>query len=145
MYGRVSNNYTRVAVETADQKTLILICYDEALRSLRLGKEFYLKKQFQEKGHQFNRALDFISELESSLNLEAGGEIANFLKNIYQFVSREILQADLTGDMKRIDNLTAMLSELRSAWAEIDTRPSAGVVPIQPYGQVAMAARGFAV
>ena len=145
MYGRISNNYNRVAVETADQKTLILICYDEALRSLRKGKEFYLTKKFEEKGRQFNRAQNFISELASSLNLEAGGEIANYLNNIYQFVGREILQADLTGDMTRIDKLTAMLSELRSAWAEIDTRPSAGVMPSQSYGQVALAARGFAV
>jgi flagellar protein FliS len=145
MYGRVSNNYKRVSVESADQKTLILICYDEAIRSLRLGKDCYRNKKFDEKARQFTRAQDFITELSSSLNLEAGGDIAINLQNIYQFVLASILKADLNKDMNLIDELIALLSELRSAWAEIDTRPSAGVMPNQAYGQVAMAARGFAV
>jgi flagellar secretion chaperone FliS len=128
MYGRVSNNYNRVAVETADQKTLIMICYDEAIRALREGKECYMNKQFEEKNRQFNRAQDFITELSSSLNLEAGGKIALQLRNIYRFVLANILEADLRRNMKLVDELVALLSELRSAWAEIDIRPATGIV-----------------
>jgi flagellar protein FliS len=142
---RQVDRYQQVAVKTADQRELILICYDEAIRALQQGKECYLKKQFEDKARLFILAQDFITELMVSLNLEAGGQIAVNLKNIYQFVLVSIIRADLKKNFKLIDRLIALLSELRSAWAEIDTRPSAGAVPSQPYGQVAMATRGFAV
>lgn len=139
------NRYNQVAVETTDQRGLILICYDEAIFSLQKGKDCYLKSQFEEKARSFNRAKDLISELMVSLNLEAGGQIARNLKSLYRYILNNIDRADLEKNFKLMDRLIAMLSELRSAWAEIDTRPSAGVMPNQAYGQVAMAARGFAV
>jgi flagellar secretion chaperone FliS len=138
------DRYNQVAVKTADQKELILICYDEAIRSLRQGKECYLKNEFEEKARLFIRAQDFITELMVSLNLEAGGQIACNLKSIYQYVIDSIIRADLKKNFKLIDRLIAMLSELRSAWADIVFQPSAGVLPLQSYGQSG-AARGFAV
>ena len=138
-------SYHKVAVETADQKTLIVLCYDEAIRSLQMGKALYLKKRFEEKFNQFTRAQSFISELSTGLNMEAGGEIAQNLRALYDFFIKSITKADIQGDMRLVDQTVKMLSELRSAWVEIDTRPSAGVMPNQSYGQVAMAARGFAV
>ena len=144
MYGRVLKNYNRVNVETADQKSLILICYDEAIRSLRMGKECFQNKKFEEKARQFNRAQDFIGELSSSLNLEAGGEIALYLRKIYQFIQVNILLADVKKDMKLMDKLITLLGELRSAWAEIDTRPVTGLA-YNKNQVLPEAARGFAV
>jgi flagellar protein FliS len=144
MYGRVSSNYNRVGIETADQKTLILICYDEAISSLRRGRECSLNNRFEEKARQYNRAQDFIGELSSSLNLEAGGEIALYLRKIYQFIQTNILMADVKKDIKIIDHLISLLTELRSAWAEIDTRPAAGLA-YSKNQVVPEAARGFAV
>lgn len=144
MYGKVSNNYNRVNVETSDQKTLILLCYDEAIRSLRMGKDCYLNKRFEEKARQFTRAQDFIAELSSSLNMEAGGEIAQSLRKIYQFVLTGILNADITKNMRLIDDLISLLAELRSAWAEIDTRPAAGLA-YDKNQVLPEAARGIAV
>ena len=138
------DRYNQVAVKTADQKELILICYDEAIRSLQQGKECYLKNQFEEKARLFIRAQDFITELMVSLNLEAGGQIACNLRSIYQYVIDSIFRADLKKNFELVDRLIVMLSELRSAWAEIGFQPSAGVMPSQSYGQVG-AARGFAV
>jgi len=139
------NRYNHVAVETADQKELILICYDEAIRALQQGVECYLQKKFEEKARLLIQAQNFLTELMVSLNMEAGGQIAQNLQALYGFFLKSISKADIKGDMRLVDQTVKMLSELRSAWAEIDTRPSAGVVPNQSYGQVAMAARGFAV
>ncbi len=139
------NRYNHVAVETADQKELILICYDEAIRALQQGVECYLQKEFEEKARLLIRAQNLITELMVCLNMEAGGQIAQNLRALYGFFIKSIINADLKGDMRLVDQIVEMLSELRSAWAEIDTRPSAGVMPNQTYGQMAMAARGFSV
>ncbi|TSA06659.1 MAG: flagellar export chaperone FliS [Deltaproteobacteria bacterium] len=133
--------YKRTSVETADQKSLILICYDEAIRSLQIGKDGFLKKAFEEKARQFIRAQDFISELLSSLDLEAGGEIARNLSDIYNFCLRHIMRGDINRDMKAIDDVIAMLSELRSAWAQLDMRPRVESRPEEVTGE----ARAFSV
>ncbi|MDP2992351.1 MAG: flagellar export chaperone FliS [Deltaproteobacteria bacterium] len=114
--------YKNTAVGTADQKDLILICYDEALRSLQVGKECYLRKEFEEKARHFVRAHDFISELLCSLNMQAGGEIARNLSAIYKFCLQHIVQGDVSGNMRAIDDIIKVLSELRSAWAQLDMR-----------------------
>lgn len=121
--------YKTTSVETADQKGLILICYDEAIRSLQMGKDGFLKKAFEEKARQFIRAQDFISELLSSLDLEAGGKIARNLSDIYNFCLRHIMRGDINRDMKAIDDVIAMLSELRSAWEQISEKPNHVDIP----------------
>jgi flagellar secretion chaperone FliS len=139
------NRYNHVAVETADQKELILICYDEAIRSLQQGMECFQQKRFEEKARLFIRAQDFITELLVSLNMEAGGQISSNLKKIYQFVIDNILVADIKRDMKLLSDLIRLLSELRSAWAQMDSRPSATNAYGQPQLQNFNAARGIAV
>ncbi len=127
--------YHQIAVSTSDQKTLILICYDEALRSLQMGKECYLRKEFEEKARQFIRAQDFISELLSSLDMEAGGKIAENLSSIYKFCLKHIVQGDVSGNMKAIDDVISMLSDLRLAWAQIDMRASAEAMAYKSDGR----------
>lgn len=141
---RQVDRYHQVAVETADQKELILICYDEAIRALQQGIACYQAKRYVEKARLLIRAQDFISELLVSLNMEAGGQIARNLKSIYQFVIEQITLADVKRNPKRLSDLIGLLTELRSAWAQIEFRPTAEVLPSQPYGQ-AVQARGFTV
>jgi flagellar protein FliS len=138
------NRYNRVAVETADQKELILICYDEAIRSLQQGKDCYLKEQYAAKAEWFIRAQNLLNELLVSLNLEAGGQIAWNLKRLYQYIIDQITLADVKRNIQTISNLIDMLADLRSAWAAIDTRPSAGVA-YEKNQVLPEAARGFAV
>ncbi|MBI5582865.1 MAG: flagellar export chaperone FliS [Deltaproteobacteria bacterium] len=135
------DRYQHTAVNTADQKELILICYDEAIRSLQQGRECYQRKQYEAKAKCFIRAQNLLNELLVSLNLEAGGQIAANLKRIYQFVIDQITQADLKRDLKLLSDLTGMLSELRSAWAQVESRPAGGDVYGQNQAQT-MAARG---
>ncbi|HEC98954.1 MAG TPA: flagellar export chaperone FliS [Proteobacteria bacterium] len=133
--------YKNTAVGTADQKDLILICYDEALKSLQVGKECYLRKEFEEKARQFIRAQDFISELLCSLNMQAGGEIARNLSAIYKFCLQHIVQGDVSGNMRAIDDIIKMLLELRSAWAQLDMRSQVESRPEEVTGE----AREFSV
>jgi flagellar secretion chaperone FliS len=139
------NRYNQVAVETADQKELILICYDEAIKSLQQGVECYAQNKFEEKARLFTRAQDFITELLVSLNMEAGGQISVNLKDIYRFIIEQIMLADLRRDMKLLLDLIGMLSELRSAWAQLDSMPATNNVYGQHQVQNFNAARGIAV
>ncbi len=94
------NRYNHVAVETADQKELILICYDEAIRALQQGVECYLQKQFEEKARLLIRAQNFITEL--MVSFESGGRWSDCSKSPRPlwFFHKEHIQADIKGDMQ---------------------------------------------
>ena len=119
---RVTDVYKKTQVETVDQKTLIVMCYNEAIRSLQTGMNLYRKKDFEGKSDEFNRAHGLISELLSSLNMEDGGVIAQNLNMIYNFMLKHITEGDIKGDMKALEEVVEMLSQLKSAWEEIGSR-----------------------
>ncbi len=112
------NRYRQTDVITADPKRLVLLCYEEAIRSLHLAKANYEGKEYEKKGKAVQKALDLISELREALDFERGGEIAKHLDGIYGFITAHILKADVRKELKGFDQAAAMLEDLRSAWEE---------------------------
>ena len=104
------------------KKTLIIMCYREAIDSLKRGMDCRQKKALEQKTMQFNRARDIISELLSSLNMEAGSVIAQNLSSIYNFLLRHILEGDIKENMKAIEEAIGILTELKSAWEDMGIR-----------------------
>ena len=60
--------------------------------------------------------MDIIRELNSSLDLEAGGQLADTLRNLYSFFERRLLESNCKKSRKGIDEVIPMLKQLRDAW-----------------------------
>lgn len=119
MYRNGHNAYRQTGVTTADPKKLILMCYDEAIGSLKIAKEKYLSGDFEDKAMAIQRAQDFIAELNRALDFERGGDIARNLHDLYNFMARHVMEGDLKRNMKAFDDVVGMLEELKSAWEEV--------------------------
>lgn len=117
--------YFQTQVTTTTQGELVVLLYDGAIKYLRLAKEKMAIKDFAEKGILISKAMDIIQELDSSLNMEQGGEISVNLHSLYIFAQRQLLQANLKMDPKLIDEVITMLSSLRDAFAAIINTPEA--------------------
>jgi flagellar protein FliS len=111
--------------------------YDEAVKHLDRGLELLGKntagKKDPGKIEQISKAVlktqEIITELMVSLDFEQGGEIAKNLFSLYTWFNRELLEANIKQDIRRITIIRNMLSELRGAWNEIvakTTTESAG-------------------
>jgi len=121
--------YRNTEVVTADPGKLVLMCYEGAILQLKIAKTKYQEKKFEDKGQALIKAVDFIHELASSLDFEKGGLIARNLDSIYNYVTRRILQADVTKDLGGIDEVIGLLAELLSAWKEIIEGPGQMLTP----------------
>jgi flagellar protein FliS len=67
-----------------------------------------------------DKALKIISDgLNGSLDLEAGGEIAERLSSLYSFISKQLVQANAKNDSAGMDTCIELLEDLRGAWQEI--------------------------
>ncbi len=68
------------------------------------------------------KAQDIVSELMLSLDFEQGGDIAQNLFAIYDFCMKEMIDGNIKKDAKKLESVVKILSELRSAWAELEKK-----------------------
>ena len=119
MYQTVAKTYQQTNFTTANPMRLVLMCYDGAIRSLKLARERYLEKDYEGKAKALKKALDIINEVNISLDLEKGGDIAKNLRSLYLYMAQTLTDADLKRDIGMFDEVIRMLEELESAWKEI--------------------------
>jgi flagellar secretion chaperone FliS len=122
MYSNGIKSYRKTNVVTAGPKRLILMCYEGAIDSLKLGKKKLAEKDYEAKGSALVKAQDIIRELMNALDFEKGGSVARNLDSLYNYMVRRILYADLHKNTEAIDEVIEMLNTLKSAWEEIFTK-----------------------
>ncbi|GJQ60188.1 MAG: flagellar export chaperone FliS [Candidatus Scalindua sp. AMX11] len=115
--------YKKTQLETEDQVALILKLYDRAIYHLEKGKSEIGEKRYEEKNVSLTKAKEIVLELLLSLDEEKGGAVAISLSQLYNFVIREILEANANLNCKAIDNSVKILSELRESWNSINSIP----------------------
>ena len=126
-YTNAISSYKETRVKTASQGQLIIMLYEEAVKSLDRGLELLALdaggKQNPANIEKISKSIlktqEIITELTVSLDFEQGGEIAKNLFSLYTWFNRELLEANISHDIRRITAVRNQLSELKSAWAEI--------------------------
>lgn len=132
-FGSSSNRasaYAKVGVETgistADPHQLILMLFDGALLQLRTAATAMEKQDFATKGTAISKATEIIiNGLKVSLDVEAGGELAERLSALYDYMSERLLHANLKNSQPTLDEVSNLLSSLREAWAGMPGSASA--------------------
>ena len=113
------NTYRQVEVNGSNKLQLVVMLYDGAIRFLGDAKACLEKKNARGNRVAVNRALAILGELQSTLNVAEGGEIAQNLDNLYTYMSARILDANLKGNAAGFDESIRLLRILNSAWTEI--------------------------
>jgi flagellar protein FliS len=113
--------YRESSVLSAPPEALIVMLYDGALRFLFQAAVSMRDKQIETTHGKLRRAEDIILHLRDALDMEQG-EIADRLYAIYMFCLNHLRQARLDQDPAKVEQIRALLSELREAWATISQR-----------------------
>ena len=116
--------YQQVAVETnvasADPHTLIVLLFEGAEAAIRLAKCKILENDVPAKGSAISQAIQIVSEgLRASLDIEAGGELAERLAALYDYIAARLLWANAKNDVAALDECLNLLGEIHSAWSAI--------------------------
>ena len=94
--------------------------FDGALRSLDRAQAGFSCLEIGERNttihNNLSRAIDIVRELNHSLDLEAGGQLAETLRNLYNFFEQRLVESNLKKSRKGIDEILPMLKQLRDAW-----------------------------
>lgn len=128
-YSRYSQAYKKAAVSTVDQKKLIIMLYDGAIRFLTVATGKIEKGDIYEAHKNLIRGKSIIAELLASLNMEGGGEIARNLQRLYTYMFNELIEANLNSDIQRVNMVVDLLKELRAGWDGIENKTTKAIAP----------------
>ena len=131
---KAAQAYFQTQVTTTTQGDVLLMLFDGALKFLKRAKERMAAKDYAEKGILISKALDVVAELQSSLNPQKGGEVAENLRKLYFLCSTKLLTANMNMDQNLIDEVMRMLSGVRDAFAQINTPEFAPPAPAPTQG-----------
>jgi flagellar secretion chaperone FliS len=109
--------YHHNAVATAAPEQLVVMLFDGALRFSRRAVAAYEAGQRPQATQAIGRVTSIVNELNATLDLEAGGDIARNLRAIYGFVNRHLVEAVREADPNRVLQAAALLAELREAFS----------------------------
>jgi len=94
--------YRTNAVETASPEQLTLMCYDGALRFMRRAARALDDGDLADASAATGRAQAIVNELNITLDMEAGGDIASNLRALYLFINRHLSEAMLSHDSGKV-------------------------------------------
>jgi len=117
--------YQEMEVNTANQIELILLLYNGAIHHLNLAKQHALAQEIDRRGAAISRAVALICELQTSLDPQKGKDIAANLARLYDYMLRRLTLANIKGEVEPITEVMRLLSNLASAWKEVNDRQMA--------------------
>jgi flagellar protein FliS len=106
-------------VTSADPHTLILMLMNGALDFMAIAKGSMQRGAVDEKGRSLSRAIAIIDGLRASLDRSASAELTDNLDDLYDYMGRRLLHANLRDDTAAVDEVAGLLREIRSAWEAI--------------------------
>ena len=130
MFGARSNPakaYSSVGVETAvlsaSPHQLVILLFEGAREALVIARSGIEARNIPQKGMAITKAIDIIlNGLRASLNLEEGGNLAQNLYALYDYMARRLLHANMHNDKAALDEVLTLLSEIHSAWIVIGNK-----------------------
>ncbi len=111
--------YERTHVETAEQRQLIMLLYDGAIRFSRKAATRIDATDVEAAHNYLIRARDIVSELLATLKPEKAGELGENLKRLYVYIFNRLVEANLTKNKAIVEEVIHLMSTLREGWAGI--------------------------
>lgn len=116
--------YRQMSVDTdalaASPHQLIVMLFDGALRATDTARAQMQAGDIEGKGRSISKAIEIVgSGLAASLDLKAGGELATNLASLYDYVIRQLVDANLHNDAGMLDEAHRLLAQMRTNWLDI--------------------------
>lgn len=119
------STYQKNNVNTASQGRLVVLLYEGAIKHLTaalnlIGPDQKIKPgDIEQYGIHLQKTQAIITELQVSLDMEKGGDIAKNLMSLYVYFNQELMTASINHDKSKIEFVLRMMNELAASWRQI--------------------------
>jgi flagellar protein FliS len=130
--------YETVGIESgvaaADPHKLISMLFQGALLAIANAKNGIMREDIAAKGAAISHAISIIDEgLNASLDKSVGGELAQNLSSLYEYMSMRLITANLKNDVNTLEEVSRLLTDLKGAWDSI--RPTVALQQAVEYSK----------
>jgi flagellar protein FliS len=120
----VSTMYRQVgvasAVDHASPHQLVTMLYDGLLEAIAEASSAIAKGDIEAKGRAIGRAVRIVEEgLRGGLDRQRGGEVAQNLDALYQYLVQQLTKANLRSDTAALAECQRLVKPVRDAWVDI--------------------------
>lgn len=122
------NHYREAAVRGASPVRLVICLYEQAIEDLRRSVLALERGDIEARTRAINHALMVIGQLQGSLDMERGGEVARNLERFYNQVRMGLVEAQQKQSARILEQQISQLVTVHEAWLEVE-RATAGPVP----------------
>ena len=121
--------YAQISVESgvmsASPHQLIEMLFDGANSALVRARLFLEQGDITAKGEALSKAINIIDNgPKAGLDQENGGELADHLSSLYDYMIRRLLLANLRNDSQAIEEVEGLLGNIAEAWKQISPKAS---------------------
>ena len=127
MYANSVKQYANInatsEVESADPHRLIQMLIDGAISKMIVAKAMMERRDVARKGENVSWAISILGGLQASLDMEKGGDIAQSLNGLYEYMTLRLAQANAANDSAGLDEVIHLMKTIKEGWDGI--RPQA--------------------
>lgn len=119
------NAYQKTNISTASQGKLVVLLYEGAVKHLNgaislIDENGKIQAQnIEQFGIHIQKAQAIITELQVSLDMEKGGDVAKNLMSLYVFFNEQLMSATISKDKGTIEFVLEKMNELLDSWRQI--------------------------
>ena len=117
------------AVADTHPHALVLTVFDAALERMNAARACIERGETRRMAGLLHAAVVLIAELRGSLDLQKGGPLAQNLSNLYEYMTRRLMHANLNSEAAAVTEVVNLLGEVRGAWAAIGPEVRAQSTP----------------
>ncbi|MBK8190763.1 MAG: flagellar export chaperone FliS [Vampirovibrionales bacterium] len=117
-YAKQAQHYKEQAVTTATPEEILIMLYDGAIRFLNAARKGLETGDIEKSHNNLIKTQRIITELMCSLNIEIGGEAAQNLYRLYDYLHYRLVEANLKKDVTMVDEVLGHMRSLRDTWRE---------------------------
>ena len=93
--------------------------FDGAIEAMSFTIGAIQNENFELRSKQNTRSITIINGMRECLDMETGGELADNLYSLYQYMTKELFRASFKNDAVTVQNIQAMLKDIRESWEKI--------------------------
>lgn len=110
------NQYKENSIFTSTPEELTLMLYNGLVKFIMQAQMAIEEKQIEKTNNSILRAQDIITELQSTLDTKY--EVSKGLTLLYDYMNRRLIDANISKDIKVLDEVLGYATELRDTWAQ---------------------------
>ena len=117
-YGNAFNTYKNNSVNFASKDQLLLMLVDGAAKFSKMGRQAILDKDIKKAHENIIKCQNIFYELMTTLDVDKGGQWAENLMKIYDFIVRRLTEANIKKDGKIMNEIIPLIDGVRDTWNE---------------------------